>query len=215
MAVPGAVAGPFGEGSFQTIVNLPKLTGGHDLFGYAHSSVTGQEIIIAVPVAIGEDPSVAGQTSANGAIPSMMETCTPASGSQTTTTPSTAVTTPSTTTTTPSTTTTMPSSSTTVMLDVGNPSPGSTIRAGAYTIEGLAFDDAAMQGTGIDKIDIFLDNRDTGGLFLGSAVPGSNDMFHALVELPSNQKGLHALFFFVHSSVSGGETVVQVPISIE
>src|SRR5258708_25029819 len=59
-AVPGEADafGPFGPNSFQTRISLPpNLTGGRDIFGYAHSTVTDQENVIAVPVAVGVDPS--------------------------------------------------------------------------------------------------------------------------------------------------------------
>ena len=41
-------------------MSVPTLVGGHDIFAYAHSSVSGAESVISVPVAIGEDPSKAG-----------------------------------------------------------------------------------------------------------------------------------------------------------
>ena len=62
-AVPGLTPGPFGPGSFQTTVSLPNLVGGHDLFAYAHDTVTGQESVVSVPISLGEDPSKAFVTS--------------------------------------------------------------------------------------------------------------------------------------------------------
>src|SRR5579859_7666612 len=56
-ASPTTIPGPFGPGSFQATVSFPNMVGGHDLVAYAHSSVTGQESIIAVPIVLGEDPS--------------------------------------------------------------------------------------------------------------------------------------------------------------
>ena len=232
-AVPGTTPGPFGAGSFHTIITLPDLTGGHDLVGYAHSSVSGQEFVVSVPVSIGEDPSVAAQTAAQGSVPTTMETCSPAP-MMTTTPPSTtmpATTTPSTTT--PATTTTTPVMATTpamagnVFLDVANPASGSTILAGAYSLEGVAYDKTAKEGAGIDRVDVFLDGRDEGGLRLGSAVlgvsnpsalPGSQWAtagFRMVVDLPSNQKGLHTLSFYAHSSVTGAETLVEIPVTID
>jgi len=240
--IPGATAGPFGSGSFHTIITLPNITGGSDLFGYAHSSVTNQESVVAVPVAIGQDPAVAGETSASGAVPSIMLSC-QGTAQTTTTTPSTEVTTPATTpstevttpatTTTPSTTvtttpsTTTPTTTSTVTLQIANPEPGVKILSGAYSIEGIAFDQAATQGMGIDRIDIFLDNRDQGGTFLGTAALGMNNStqsagsqfassgFRAIVNLPSNQRGLHSLQFIAHSTVSGGETLLEIPVTIQ
>src|SRR5712691_5251554 len=58
-AVPGGEAlGPFGPDSFQTRISVPpNLTGSRDIFGYAHSTVTDQENVIAVPIAVGIDPN--------------------------------------------------------------------------------------------------------------------------------------------------------------
>src|SRR6266851_4477637 len=106
-AMPGVVPGPFGSDSFQTTVTIPNLTGGHDLFAYAHSSVSGAESVISVPVAIGEDPIKAGEQGATASETCMLGTAgstsiTPATTTTTTTTPMapTTPTTPVTTTTT-------------------------------------------------------------------------------------------------------------------
>src|SRR5262249_24185508 len=57
-AVPGGiVSGPFGPNSFQATLVFPNQTGGHNLFAYAHSSVSGQTSILQVPIVVGEDPS--------------------------------------------------------------------------------------------------------------------------------------------------------------
>jgi hypothetical protein len=216
-AVPGMLPGPFGQASFQTTLMLPNLIGGHDLFAYAHSSVTDQESVISVPIALGEDPSKAGQTEAQGNVPSSTETCAPATGTRTTTTTTTTITAtaPGAATTSPTAPTTSASpSASTVTLEVGNPSPGDTIHVGGYSLEGTAFDRGAQTGNGIDRIDIFLDNRDDGGLLLGGAAFGQNNVWHATVTLPSNQTGLHSLVFYAHSASTGSETVVSVPVTI-
>jgi len=67
---PALVAGPSGSSSFQATVSLPAQIGGHDLVVYARSSVTGQESVVSIPVAVGEDtgkafaPVPTGQSSA-------------------------------------------------------------------------------------------------------------------------------------------------------
>jgi len=99
-------------------------------------------------------------------------------------------------------------------MDVGNPSPGDTIHVGGYVIDGTAFDKAAQSGSGIDRLEIFLDSRDSGGMFLTDATPGTNNMWHAIVPLPTNQTGLHTLYFYAHSSVTGQEAVVSIPVTI-
>jgi hypothetical protein len=212
-AVPGLVPGPFGPASFQTTVSVPNQMGGHDLFAYAHSSVSGAESVISMPVSVGEDPSKAFQAPSATATTS----CLAGSSALTTTTPST----PSTTTTTPAaqpstTTPTMsvaPSQST-ITLSIGNPSPNDTIKVGAFTVQGDAFDKAASSGSGIDRIDIFLDNRDSGGTFLSTATLGTTSFWQAVLNLPSNQTGLHELWFYAHSSATGQTLAVSVPVTI-
>src|SRR5258708_6759969 len=63
-AMPGVVPGPFGPDSFQTTVTIPNLTGGHDLFAYAHSSVSGPEGVTPGRVGMGEAPIRAGERGA-------------------------------------------------------------------------------------------------------------------------------------------------------
>jgi len=99
-------------------------------------------------------------------------------------------------------------------VDVSNPSPGDTIHAGGYVIDGVAFDKAAQSGSGVDRIEIFLDSRDSGGMFLTQATPGADNTWHAIVPLPTNQTGQHTLFFYAHSSVTGQEAVVSIPVTI-
>jgi hypothetical protein len=207
-AVPGMAAGPFGPGSFQTTIALPNLIGGHDLFAYAHDAVTGQEGVISLPIALGEDVNKAFVTPPSDTV---NETCTPLLA--TTTIVVTTPTTPTAPTTTTTTAIVSPSPST-IVLQVGNPSPGDTILAGAYVMQGIAMDKAARVGTGIDRIDIFLDNRDEGGMFLGSAGFGVSDVWTATVNLPTNQLGLHNLWVYAHSAVTGAESSVSIPVTI-
>lgn len=219
-AVPGLVPGPFGPTSFQTTITVPNSTGGHDLFAYAHSSVNGAESVISVPVSVGEDPSKSLQSLGETATTSCL-----AGSTLLTTTPTTPTTPVTTTTTTPATqssttTTTTPAimsvapTGSTITLNVGNPSPNDTIKTGAISIQGDAFDKAATSGTGIDRVDIFLDNRDDGGMFLSSGTLGSSSFWQAVVTLPNNQTGLHELWFYAHSSVTGQTMAVSVPVTI-
>jgi hypothetical protein len=230
-AVPGVepLAGPDAEGavlplplgpdSFATTVSIPNVTGPHDLFAYAHSSVTGAESVIDVPVAVNEDPAKAGDAGAT-----TTETCMPGNTTAEPTAPAPAATTPTTpapapatspATTTTTTTTAVEPTASTIMLDVANPSPGDTIHVGGYVIDGTALDKAAPSGSGIDRVDIILDNRDTGGTMLTDATPGANDTWSATVPLPSNVLGPHTLYFYAHSSVTGQEEVVSIPVTID
>jgi hypothetical protein len=81
-------------------------------------------------------------------------------------------------------------------------------------LEGLAFDPNAQQGSGIDRVEIFLDNRDDGGAMLGQATLDSGRAWRAVVTLPSNQTGLHTLSFYAHSSLTDKESLVSVPVTI-
>jgi len=209
-AIPGTMAGPMGPNSFQATVSIPNVVGGHDLFAYARSTVTGAESVISVPVAVGEDPSKAGALGTTAT-----DTCTPGSTMVVTTTPMSPAPAPVAPTTPATTTTTMVAPvSSAITLNVGNPSSGDTIHVGGYNIEGTAVDKAAQSGSGIDRVEIFLDNRDQGGTMLTTATPGVNNMWSVVVPLPSNQMGLHTLFFYAHSTVSGQEAVVSVPVTI-
>jgi hypothetical protein len=214
-AVPGTTTGPFGPDSFQTTIELPDMIGGHDLFAYAHSSVNGAESVISVPIALGEDVDKAFETP-----PPMTasEMCMTGSAGAVTSTTTTAPTSTGATTTTGTTqpTTTTTSTGSTISFEVGNPSPGDTIHVGGYVIEGIASDSAAQQGNGIDRIDVFLDNRDEGGMLIGHGSFGSSgDMWSATVDLPDNETGVHSLFFYVHSTASDKEMVESVPVLVE
>jgi len=106
---------------------------------------------------------------------------------------------------------------------VANPNPGDTPLPGGYLMQGKAFDPAASldQGVGVDRVQVFLEDRDRGGLLLAdarlgvpnlAAAPGSQFAsagWQALVSLPT---GVHTLFVYAHSWVSGKESVARVPI---
>jgi hypothetical protein len=99
-------------------------------------------------------------------------------------------------------------------LEVGNPSPGDTIHVGAFNIIGRALDSTATSGSGIDRIDVFLDNRDQGGMFLGTGAMLANNPWSATVTIPNIRTGLHSLTFYAHSSVTGGELSVTGPVTV-
>ena len=58
------------------------------------------------------------------------------------------------------------------ILDVANPSEGDMLTPGALVMQGVAFDEAATSGTGVDRVTAFLDDRDAGGVFLAEATLG-------------------------------------------
>src|SRR5579864_3732753 len=50
------------------------------------------------------------------------------------------------------------------VLSIGNPNPGDKVTAGGYVISGEAFDPASQSGAGITSVDLFLGERDQGGI---------------------------------------------------
>jgi hypothetical protein len=108
-----------------------------------------------------------------------------------------------------------PASCAAPVLDLANPAPGAMLVPGAYTIEGLALDPLAQQGSGIDQVSVFLGNRDQGGIELGSTVPGSAqnpDAFNLTVSLPTTQVGEFQFTAYALSLLTGKETQVSLPI---
>jgi len=229
-ATPGLFSAPMGPDSFQTTLSLPNTTGGRDLVAYAHSAVNNSESVLSIPVALNEDPSKAFLTSATDSfsatqsclIGSTSTTMVGAPGSMVAPAPA-PVPAPA-----PAAApaTTAPAATTSpvmvvapgrsLILDVGNPASGDTVKVGSYNISGNAFDANAQTGNGVSGIDIFLDNRDDGGMLLGHATFDfvNTHMWSATVTLPSNQTGLHELWFYARSSVTGQETAVSVPVTI-
>jgi polysaccharide biosynthesis protein PslG len=102
-----------------------------------------------------------------------------------------------------------------LVLSVGNPQPGDLLPRGKYVMQGLAFDRAATSGTGVDRVSVFVDNRDSGGQLVGEGVLGQPVAtgFTVTADL-SRLGGGHTLFVYARSSVSGREAVVSFPVSI-
>jgi hypothetical protein len=102
------------------------------------------------------------------------------------------------------------------LLNVIAPPARASILAGPYSVSGTASDPAASSGSGVDRVQIFLDSRESGGQWLGDATlgsPGTNG-WQANVSLPTNNTGVHAIFVYARSSVTGKETIVSVPVII-
>jgi hypothetical protein len=82
-------------------------------------------------------------------------------------------------------------------------------------MEGQAFDRAAKSGSGVDRVSVFVDDRDAGGQHIGDATLGQPvpNGFSATVDL-SKLTGEHTLFVYARSAVTGKETVVNFPVTI-
>jgi hypothetical protein len=102
-----------------------------------------------------------------------------------------------------------------LVLSVANPQPNDLLPRGKYVMQGLAFDRAANTGSGVDKVSVFVEDRDAGGQLVGDAIlgqPGATG-FTVTADL-SRAGGGHTLFVYARSSVSGRETIVSFPIVI-
>ncbi|HEX8968500.1 MAG TPA: hypothetical protein VF937_11505, partial [Chloroflexota bacterium] len=102
-----------------------------------------------------------------------------------------------------------------LVLSVGNPQPGDLLPRGKYVMQGVAFDRAAITGTGIDRVSVFVDDRDSGGQHVGDATLGQSGStgFSVTADF-SRFAGNHTLFVYARSSVTSREAVVSFPVVI-
>jgi hypothetical protein len=102
-----------------------------------------------------------------------------------------------------------------LVLSVGNPQPNDSLPRGKYVMQGLAFDRAAIAGSGVDRVSVFVDDRDAGGQHVGDGVLGQPvaNGFSATVDL-SRLSGAHTLFIYARSAVTGKEAIVNFPVTI-
>jgi hypothetical protein len=102
-----------------------------------------------------------------------------------------------------------------LVLSVGNPQPGDLLPRGKYVMQGEAFDRAATAGSGVDRVSVFVDDRDSGGEHVGDATLGQPTPtgFSVTADL-SRITGSHTLFVYARSSVTGREAIVSFPVSI-
>lgn len=222
-AIPGANSSD--PRAFSVEVQVPSLNRGEDFVAYAISSVSGQQTTVEFPIFVGTE------TRNSAATPTPIPTET----TITTTCPTT--TQPATTTTTgavatavpsmaaipapgvPSTTASTTATNSCPVLSVANPSAGDDVLTGAYVISGVAYDPSAPGGTaGIERVDLFLGERDQGGTILGSAVPGDTASgnpraFSVQVTVPKLNRGVDFAAYAI-SSVTGHETAVTFPVFV-
>jgi hypothetical protein len=113
-------------------------------------------------------------------------------------------------------------------LDVGNPGAHELLTPGVMIIQGIAYDENAEHGVGVDRVSVFLGDRDEGGLFLGDAtlglpnpqsVEGGDTQFSLAgwrLRTPVLKGGARqlALTFYARSSVNGVETIESIPVII-
>ncbi len=110
-------------------------------------------------------------------------------------------------------TTTNPCPAGAPVLQLANPNPGDVLSQGDYIISGTAFDPASSDGAGVDRVDIFLGDRDSGGVLLASATP-SQRVFEVKATLPSTANGGREVVAYAYSSLTGQQTIESVPVFI-
>ena len=112
-----------------------------------------------------------------------------------------------------------------VQIVLGNPQPGDTLLSGVpVNMAGIAFDPASTSGSGIASVTVYLNDRDTGGISLGTALLGqpnpqapAGSQFATAgftlrtPSLPTGSGG-RTIFVYARSSITNKEVVLEVPI---
>ena len=193
-----SISGP----RFSVLADLSSADlGGHTLFVYARSAVSGAEVVAGVPINVGATPLGTAGTLSSGQPPvtaaspecqqpaAPVSTCNQTSSSTIANTEATAQETIS------------------VVLDA--PHPGAVLTPGKYEVSGRA----SSNTSNIDRVQLFLDNRDLGGFSLGEAQLSGN-RFHAVVDFPQNAVGLHSVFVYARSAGSQKEGIATTGVNI-
>jgi hypothetical protein len=222
-------ANSFGPPRFQTSLTIPKVTlASAEFVVYALAQVGTGQTTVSIPVRVGDiPPPRSGGASVSSVTPvaSVSSTCaavatpvnlapplpaeiasTPTPGPQLFGTPA-------------------PPGSPLVespgaIFILSNPSSGDLLPLGGYVVSGIAYDPASSSGPGVDRIQFFLDPRENGGWFVGSAVPtaaapGQAPSFSATLFIPNSApKGAHVFTAYARSAVIGAETIVSVPVFV-
>jgi hypothetical protein len=108
--------------------------------------------------------------------------------------------------------------STCPVLDLANPSPGDVVNAGAYQVQGIAFDPVTLSAHGVSRVEFYLGTQESGGTLLGKAIPGGSsatgpNTFQTTLIFPdvSRDDNFNAIAF---SATSGATTIVQRQIHV-
>jgi hypothetical protein len=118
-------------------------------------------------------------------------------------------------------------------LDVEVPTALATVHSNApYTARGTAYDPTASQGTGVDRVQVYLNGDRQSGILIGDATLGQYDQFSARASPQFANAGWRLQFqpnswmdtvidntitrmtVYAHSSVTGQETKTQVSVMI-
>jgi hypothetical protein len=180
--------------------------GSHTVFAYA-SSTSGTEASVAVPIVLGtSQPSVS--TSGDCPPPAPPTNIVSPSGTNVTATSASAA------------------PAETISVTVDSPNPGATISKGKFDVVGRA----SSTGGVIDRVQVFLGNRDLGGKEIGeitaanspTLVPGSptltnslnsNGTYHLVVDFPSQNLGAQTVFVYARSA-TGKEASANTSVTV-
>jgi hypothetical protein len=225
-ATPIPNADSFGPPRFQASLSVPKLTSSSsDFVAYAFDATTSGVTTVDVPVRVGDIPPPRGAaalitptasvTSNCGAVATPVSLAPPLPAEIAfTPTPGPQLAGPAATPAGPVADLGGP------ILQLGNPNPGDLLPLGGYVVTGVAYDPASTQGPGVDRVQFFLDPRETGGWFVGTAVPSSTTpgqppTFSGTIVIPNSApKGSHIFTAYAHSSVIGTEAIVSVLVNV-
>ncbi len=100
-----------------------------------------------------------------------------------------------------------------LVLSVGNPQPNDLVPRARLNMSGQAFDRSSSQGSGIDRVSVFLDDRDSGGQHLGDATLAQAN-FNVTADFSRASTGTHTLFVYARSAATGREISVSFPITV-
>lgn len=103
-----------------------------------------------------------------------------------------------------------------IQLSVSNPVPGDQEIPRTLQMSGTAVDDTATSGNGISNIQVFLGDRNLGGLFIGSTTPGGSvsGAWSITTSIPETLSGGQNMFVYGTSAVSGQQAFVTFPIVV-
>jgi hypothetical protein len=220
-AVPGSVGSD--PRAFSIEVTVPSsLNSETDFAAYAQSSVSPAETTVTFPIFVGQQPRTiglvtptpvpSGATVINNCPAGMTETAPAASASPVPAAMATpgaagaAVTAPAT-----------GAANACPVLSLANPGPGALLPAGGMFISGAASVPGSASGSGVARVDLFLGERDQGGTYLGTAIPGtlpggSPESFTVLVTIPSLDRGVDFAAYAIADN--GQEQVTTFPVLV-
>jgi hypothetical protein len=233
VTAPGQTGTSSRLGGFSVQLDFGDISRGDNLVAYAYSSSSGAVTTVAIPILVGVEPTPTPSGGNQTPVPAKATTSTSGcSGGGTTSSAAAApvsqppASQPSTGGAAPAAAAPAPSggaapaavtgvSGGKPVLRLDNPKQGDVLVVGHTVLNGLAFDPSASSGSGIDNVSCFDNPRDQGGIFMGGGPTGAGgnpEAFAIQVNVNLNQSGAHTLSCYAHSSVTGQEASVSVPI---